>query len=252
MIKLERIVGFLNSYLDISGIRDGSWNGLQFEGKEVVKRVMCSVDAGAIVFEEAAKRRADIVVVHHGNYWADTNPCFTGLNKKRMDILYKNGISLYAAHLPLDKHPEIGNNAMLLRMIGAKIFRDFFIYDGQAISYCGHYKKAENLDSIVDKINKGLGIKCRVLPFGKKLIQTVAVISGGGGYAGFNEAVKAGVDLYITGDAIEIFHNAKDSGINVIFGGHHATETLGVKQLAKLISKDLDVEAEFVDIPTGL
>lgn len=88
--------------------------------------------------------------------------------------------------------------------------------------------------------------------FWKKLIQTVAVISGGGGYAGFNEAVKAGVDLYITGDVIEIFHNAKDSGINVIFGGHHATETLGVKQLAKLISRDLDVEAEFVDIPTGL
>lgn len=252
MVKLEKIVGFLDRYLDISGIKDDSWNGLQWEGKQDVKKVMCTVDSGIIVFQEAAKRKIDLIVVHHGNYWKNTNPCFIGFNKKRMEILYRNGISLYAAHLPLDRHPEIGNNALLLKMAGAKIFKDFFLYDGQAISYCGFYKKAEKLDTIVKRINTGLGIECRLLPYGKKTIQTVAVISGGGGYAGFNEALKAGVGLYITGDTLEIFHASRDSGINVIFGGHHATETLGVKQIAKLISKKFDVDSEFVDIPTGL
>jgi len=252
VVKLEKIVRYLDIYLDISGIKDSSWNGLQWEGRQIVRRVMCAVDTGAMVFEEATRRKADLIVVHHGNYWKDANPCFTGFNKKRMEILYRNGISLYAAHLPLDKHPEIGNNALLLKMTGAKIFRDFFIYDSQAISYCGFYKKAEKLDTIVKRINKGLGIECRVLPHGKKLVKTVAVISGGGGYAGFNEAVKAGVDLYITGDILEVFHASKDSGINVIFGGHHATETPGVKAISKLISKKFDVESEFVDIPTGL
>ncbi|HPP67161.1 MAG TPA: Nif3-like dinuclear metal center hexameric protein, partial [bacterium] len=200
MVKLETLVRFLDNYLDINGIKDNSWNGLQCEGKSNVNKVMCAVDAGATVFEEAAEKKADMIVVHHGTYWKDTNPSFVSFNKKRMEILYKNGISLYAAHLPLDKHLEVGNNALLLKMIGAKIFKDFFICDGQAISYCGYYKKAQKLDAIIEKINKGLEITCRVLPYGKNLIQTVATMSGGGGYNGFNEAVKSGVDLYVTGD----------------------------------------------------
>ncbi|HOJ30653.1 MAG TPA: Nif3-like dinuclear metal center hexameric protein [bacterium] len=252
MEKLNNIVKFLDGFLNINNIKDDSWNGLQWEGTEKVEKIMCTVDAGADTFQEAVKRNANLIIVHHGNYWKNANPSFTKANKKRMEILHRHNISLYAAHLPLDMHPEIGNNILLLKMMGAKKTTGFYPYDGQYISFCGQFTKPKKLDDIVSTINGCLGITCRLLPYGPDKIKTVAVISGGGGYAGFNEAIKAGVDLYVSGDTLEVFHSAKDYGINVIFGGHHATETLGVKELAKVISKNFDVKAEFVDIPTGL
>lgn len=252
MVKLGNIVGFLDRYLDIAGIKDDSWNGLQWEGKSQVKKIMCSVDAGMSVFQKAVEEKADLIIVHHGHYWKNTSPCFTGFNKKRLEILYKHGISLYAAHLPLDMHPEIGNNIMLLNLIGAKKSSPFFPYEGKFISFCGTFRKKTAFEEIVNRLNKSLGIRCRVLPYGPEIVKKVAVISGGGGYAGFNAALKEGVDLYISGDTIEVFHLAKDFSINVIFGGHHATETPGLRQLAKILSERFDVEAKFIDIPTGL
>jgi len=252
MERLKNIVSFLDKFLDIKNIKDDSWNGLQFEGNPVVKKVMCTVDAGATVFEKAADEKADLIIVHHGHYWKNSNPCFIGANKKRLEILYKNGISLYAAHLPLDMHPEIGNNMMLLKIIGARKTKPFFSYDGKSISFCGVFQKKVKLEEIVDRFNKSLGIRARVLPYGPEDIKTVAVVSGGGGYAGFGEAIKEGVDLYVSGDTLEVFHSAKDFSLNVVFGGHHATETLGVKEIAKILEKKFDIESKFVDIPTGL
>lgn len=252
MEKIKKIVDFLDMLLKIREIKDDSWNGLQFEGKQEIKKIMCTVDAGMSVFEKAIEEKFDMIIVHHGMYWKNLNPSVTGANKKRIELLYENGVSLYAAHLPLDMHPEIGNNAMLLKIIGAKKSKPFFPYDGQSISWCGIFNVQVKLESIVKKINDVLGINCKLLPYGKNLIKTVAVISGGGGYGGFNEAIKEGVDLYISGDTLEVFHFAKDSGINVIFGGHHATETLGVKEISKILSKKFDVDAQFVDVPTGL
>ncbi|MCM8822919.1 MAG: Nif3-like dinuclear metal center hexameric protein [Candidatus Omnitrophica bacterium] len=252
MEKLKNIVRFLDRLLDIKNIKDDSWNGLQWEGKQDVKKIMCTVDAGASVFEKAVEENADLIIVHHGIYWKNTNPSFTGANKKRMELLCKNGISLYAAHLPLDMHPEIGNNVLLLKIIGARRSKPFFPYNGQSISYCGIFTKKTRIEDIVNKLNDLPGIRCRVLPYGRQDIKTVAVISGGGGYAGFNEAIKEEVDLYISGDTLEVFHLAKDSGMNVIFGGHHATETLGVKEIAGIVEKKFNVVARFIDVPTGL
>ncbi len=133
MEKLKTIVDFLDGFLDIKNIKDDSWNGLQWEGKETVKKIMCTVDAGATVFQKAVEEKVDMIIVHHGHYWKNTNPCFCGPNKKRLEILYKNNISLYAAHLPLDMHPEIGNNIMLLRLIGAKKSKPFFPYENKSI-----------------------------------------------------------------------------------------------------------------------
>lgn len=252
MENLKNIVSFLDEFLDIKNIKDDSWNGLQWEGKQNVKKIMCAVDAGTKVFEKAAEEKADLVIVHHGHYWKNLNPSFQGPNKKRLDILYKNSISLYAAHLPLDMHTQIGNNVMLLKIIGAKRSKPFFPYEGKSISFCGVFPKKISVDEIVKKLDKSLDTQCRVLRFGPEIVRTVAVLSGGGGYAAFNEALKENVDLYITGDTIEVFHLARDCGINVVFGGHHATETPGVKELAKVLEKKFDVEAKFVDIPTGL
>jgi putative NIF3 family GTP cyclohydrolase 1 type 2 len=108
------------------------------------------------------------------------------------------------------------------------------------------------LKEIEEKLNRDLNTKCGVLPFGKDKVRTIAVCSGGGGYSGFYNALDAGVDLYITGDAVEIFHTAKDAGVNVIFAGHHATETLGLKALSLTLQKKFGIETVYIDLPTGL
>jgi len=252
MEKLSRVVGFLDAYLDIGSIADGSCNGLQFEGRGIVKKIICAVDAGVATFTEAAQRHADMVVVHHGQYWKYADPRYIGATKKRLEILRQNNISLYAAHLPLDLHPTAGNNALLLKLISARKAGPFARYEGVDISFWGTFSRPKSLDAIVATLSGRLGAVCTVLPFGPGMIRTVGVVSGGGGRQHFVEAVNRRLDLYITGDSTEVFHDARDSGINVVFGGHHATETLGVKELARILRKRLKVETVYVDIPTGL
>ncbi len=252
MCKLTKIKNFLDKYLRIDHINDTCWNGLQFEGRKSVKKMVFAVDAGLDTFKEARSSSADLIVVHHGHFLKSQNPSINNWAKKRIDILYENEISLYACHLPLDRHKVVGNNAQIIKLIGAAIKDEFLFHGGKNIGWVGEFGKALNLSRIEKKLNDELGSICTVLPFGKEMIKTVAVCSGGGGYDWFYDAMNLGVDLYITGDAIEIFHSAKDSGMNVIFGGHHTTETIGLKALEKVIRKKFDVDTEFIDLPTGL
>ena len=120
------------------------------------------------------------------------------------------------------------------------------------MGWVGEFKRTVSLGAIERKLARCLNTQCTVLPFGKRNIKTVAVVSGGGGLSGFNEAVTAGVDLYLTGEISDVYHAAKDASINVIFGGHHATETLGVKALSEVVKRKFKVETMFLDIPTGL
>lgn len=253
MIRLHELVLYLDTYLDTPSFKDDSWNGLQVEGKSEVSRVLFAVDAGIMTFERAVLEGFDMVVVHHGMFWRASNPSFTSWNKKRLDMLINNGISLYASHLPLDRHPEVGNNAQLLKILGFEKESDFGWYGGQPISYTGRSDTPKNIWDIEQFLNDTIGSRCKVLPFGKEEIYTTAICSGGGAsYALFSEAVNLGVDLYITGDSTEMYQLAKDIGINVIFAGHHATETVGVKALSELVGEKFEVEATFIDIPTGL
>lgn len=252
MEKLQKIVRFLDSYLEIDGIKDACWNGLQFEGVQDVEKVLCAVDSGTQTFEYAVKEHADMIVVHHGLFWKFQNPSLAGWFKKQIDILYNNNISLYASHLPLDRHRIVGNNVQLLTSIGASVQNEFSFHNGKNVSFTGMFEKGMQLQCIVDTLNQKLQTNCTVLPFGKSLITSVGVVSGGGGYDDFCEAVRWGLDLYITGESKEIYHMARDAGINVIFGGHHATETTGIKALAEKIQQQFNVTTLFVDIPTGL
>lgn len=252
MLKLSKIVEFLDSYLDIDAVKDSSWNGLQFEGTEDVKKIVYAVDAGVETFKKAASLKADLVVVHHGHFWANQNPSIRGWVKQRLDILYKNGISLYACHLPLDRHKVVGNNAQILKLLSAKITDEFLFHSRKNIGWIGELKKGLSVNQIELLLSKKLGADCKTLSFGKEKVKTIAVCSGGGGYGGFYEALEAGVDLYITGDAIEVFYTAKDSGMNVIFAGHHASETIGLQALMKVVDKRFDVLSQFIDLPTGL
>ena len=252
MPQLKKIVHFLNQYLKIHDIKDTCWNGLQFEGRSEVKKIAFAVDASIETFELAIQERADLIVVHHGHFWHTQNPSIAGWAKERIDILYQHQTSLYACHLPLDRHRIVGNNSQLLKLLGANITDEFLLHEGKNIGWIGATKRAVPLKQIERKLNTDLSTNCIVLPFGKEKIKAVAVCSGGGGYGGFYEALNAGVDLYITGDAIEAYYSAKDSKMNVIFAGHHTTETVGLKALSEVVKRKFKIDCMFIDLPTGL
>jgi dinuclear metal center YbgI/SA1388 family protein len=252
MAKLSNIVGFLDKYLRIADIKDSSFNGLQVEGSGTVESILFAVDAGAATFEACRRAGANMVVVHHGHYWKNADPRIVGWRKKRLEILYRNNISLYAAHLPLDLHPVVGNNIQLIKLMGATSPKPFGMYDGRPISFCARFGRPVALDAIVKNLSLGLLAECTVLPFGPKAIRSVAVLSGGGGHNHFLEAVGLGMDLYVSGEQRDFRHEAAEAKINVIFAGHHASETLGPKALAAVVAKKCGVKTRFVDIPTGL
>ncbi len=252
MEKLKKIRSFLDDYLDIDSISDNCWNGLQFEGKDNIGKIIFAVDAAKETFSKSASLKADLIVVHHGHFWKSQNPSITYWSKNRLDILIKNNISLYACHLPLDRHKVVGNNAQILKLLGAKITGEFLLHKGKNIGWIGDFTTPKRIQYIEDLLLDKLNCECKSLSFGPKNIKKVAVCSGGGGYDGFYEALNAGVDLFITGDPIEIFYTAKDTGLNVIFAGHHTTETIGLQALSKLVGKKFYVETQFLDLPTGL
>lgn len=252
MPQRKQIAEYLDQYLEIGDIKDACWNGLQFEGRSEVKKIAFAVDASVETFNIAIQKRADFIVVHHGHFWQTQNPSIAGWAKERIDILHNHETSLYACHLPLDRHRVVGNNAQLLKLLGASITNEFLLHEGKNIGWIGMTKRAVRLKQIERKLNTELDTNCTVLPFGKEKVRAIAVCSGGGGYGGFYEAFNAGVDLYITGDTIEAYYSAKDSKMNVIFAGHHATETVGLKALAEVVRRKFRIKCTFIDLPTGL
>lgn len=251
-MKLIQLTQFLDTYLSINEIEDSSWNGLQFEGTPEIGKALFAVDASLETFKKAVSTKSDIVVVHHGQFWKGRNPSINSWTKTRTNILYKHGISLYACHLPLDRHIEVGNNSQILKLLGCEIKDEFMIHKGKNIGWIGAFHSSTSLDQIVNILEKKLGADCKVLNLGKKKVNTVAVCSGGGSYGGFYEALDKGADLYITGDSAEIYYTAKDAGMNVIFAGHHATETIGLKALLKVVEEKFGLDCIFIDMPTGL
>ncbi|MFC1894587.1 Nif3-like dinuclear metal center hexameric protein [Candidatus Dependentiae bacterium] len=252
MVKLNLVTGFLDSYLDIKNIKDGSYNGLQVQGKKEVRKIVFAVTAGMQTFKKAKETNADMIVVHHGLFWKGVSPNLIDYNFDRIKFLVENKISLYASHLPLDKHQDIGNNAQLLKILDFKKDREFGLYEGNYISFTGKTSKPKTVKEIENILQNNIGATCKTLPFGKKEIKTMAVCSGGGGIAQLSEAIDLGVDFYLTGDSTEFYHIAKDARINVICAGHHATETVGVKNLSKVVYEKFDIETLFIDIPTML
>jgi dinuclear metal center YbgI/SA1388 family protein len=252
MPDLNKITNYLNKYLAIDKFEDDSWNGLQVEGKKEVKKIVTGVTAGIDLFTKAKEENADMVIVHHGQFWMKGNPSIVSSNKNRLNVLLENNISLYASHLPLDAHKEVGNNSQLLKLIGADMTGEFHKHGNSTIGWFGEFKTPKPVNEINNILNKELNITSHTLFFGKKDISTIAMCSGGGGYEAIFEALAANVDLYITGDPVEIYNNAKDGKFNVIFAGHHATERVGVQALGKKLEEKFSVETKFIDIPTGL
>jgi dinuclear metal center YbgI/SA1388 family protein len=247
-MKLDEVVQFLDEYLRINEWDDKSRNGLQVEGSSEVEKIAFAVDACMESFEGAQRVGADMLIVHHGLVWGGIE-YVRGITARRLKFLLENGISLYAAHLPLDAHPEVGNNVQLLKIVGAEIDEPFGVYHGKTIGYAGIVDSS--IEDIASMIEKTLNTEAKLLRFGEDEVRRVGVVSGKGVFA-ISQAIGK-LDLFITGEAEhEAYHVAKEGGLNVIFAGHYATETVGVKALMEVVREKLGIEVEFVDVPTGL
>ncbi|MFP3909494.1 MAG: Nif3-like dinuclear metal center hexameric protein [Archaeoglobaceae archaeon] len=250
-MNLTEIVDFLDDYLHIADWEDKSMNGLQVEGRKKIEKIVFAVDACMDTFHQAEEKNADMLIVHHGLIWGSVG-YIKGQIMKRLKYLLENELSLYAAHLPLDAHPEIGNNVELMRILRAKIEEPFGEYHGKAIGYLGSFDQPKTLEEINDMVKRQLNVDPLVLNFGPNDIKTVACVSGAGSST-VPEAGEKEVDLLVTGETgHSSYHTAKEFSLNIMFAGHYATETLGVKALMNVLRNKFDVEVEFIDVPTGL
>ncbi|WP_297535076.1 Nif3-like dinuclear metal center hexameric protein [Thermococcus sp.] len=247
----DELVAFLDEYLQVSAYPDKSSNGLQVEGKEEVERVAFAVDTTLRTIERAVKGKADMLIVHHGMIWGGLN-YITGIHYKRLKALIENGLNLYVAHLPLDAHPEVGNNVGLLRLLGLEPKGPFGEYKGLSIGFYGEFEKPQPIEKVAQVIAEKLDTTVKTYEFGKREVKTVGAISGAGAFA-LEEAYRKGIDLLITGEFGHAdYLTALDLPQSVLVAGHYKTETLGVKALMEFIKEKFGLSVFFIDEPTGL
>lgn len=248
---LTELVTFLDAELALSEFAgDESANGLQVEGNPRVRKVGVAVDACEYVFRECVERGVDFLVVHHGLIWGGIKS-LRGALKRRIKILLDSRISLYACHLPLDWHPEYGNNIRLLKMLSLRKAGEFGEYHGKRIGYWGKTAREMPLEKFVSDIDKTLKTKSTFVDFGKK-VKAVGIVSGGG-WSAIHDAESLPIDTFLTGEPSHSAYTlAEEIGVNLIFSGHYATETLGVRAVGEMLAKKFGFETEFIDHPTGM
>lgn len=244
-MELKELTMHLDTLLSVALFRDYCPNGLQVEGREHVERVICGVTASQDLLERAVSDGADAVVVHHGYFWRGEDGRVTGLRKRRLATLLNNDISLLAYHLPLDAHPELGNNAqlgLLAGWIGEARFGE------QDLGWIGRPGETGNAAGVAAALAARLRRQPLLVGDGERRVRRIAWCSGGAqGY--FEQAIAAGADLYVSGEISEqTVHLARESGVPYIAAGHHATERYGPKALASYLGRTLGLEATFVDL----
>jgi len=249
--KLDK---FFRSFLDIEGFSsiDNSLNGIQVDNDgSAVRKIVFGVDAALETFEQAAVMGAGMLFVHHGLFWGDSLR-LAGNLRRRIKFLLDHNICLYAVHLPLDQHPEFGNNTGLAGLLGLENIEPFAPYHGRKIGYKGTFSKPLKIDDAVNKISFLGRPPLGVFPFGRKDILSAAVVSGGAAMSA-REAIEDGVDLFVTGESShQIYHECLEGKLNMIAGGHYSTEVWGVRSVMCHCAAELGIEAEFADVPTGL
>ena len=254
MAELKQVVDFLGNLIMIDSFpSDSSNNGLQVEGKNCVKKAFFGVDACVKLFQKAADENADFVFLHHGISWKDSLKRLTGYNAKLLDPLFKKGISLYAAHLPLDANPEIGHNILLAKMLSLKNIGKFAKYADSEIGFKGNAPKGATLAKFAEILDTNLGGKSRIFGRPDAIISRCGIVSGGGGNECLRRAIEGGLDCFVTGEVgHESFHIIGESGINVIAGGHYCTEKPGVQAVMEKLSRKFKIKCEFIELPTGM
>ncbi|MDT8341566.1 MAG: Nif3-like dinuclear metal center hexameric protein [Longimicrobiales bacterium] len=251
-MKTHSLVDYLDSYLCLQEHPDypNALNGLQVEGPEEVRILAVAVDASEAVFQDAAAAHVDVLLVHHGLFWDGLRP-LTGHRFRKVRTLVRHGIGLYAAHLPLDAHPDVGNCILLARALGLEVTGRFGAYQGCPIGWEGVPAEAER-SGLVARCEEAVGGPVRLVPGGPERVRRVAVVTGGGG-SFIEAAARAGIDTLVTGEGSHhTFADAHELGVNVLYGGHYRTETFGVRALAEHLAGMFHLEWCFLDHPSGL
>lgn len=250
-IGLTEIVAHLDEYLRIDEVPDSgnALNGLQVEAEGPVRVLATAVDASATSIAGAAEVGADLLLVHHGLFW-DGNRPVTGRRYRRLSALMGEGMALYSAHLPLDVHPEVGNNAILARELGIEVDGGFGEYKGMEVGLHGRLELSR--DALSARLDDLLGRRVRMIAGGPERVRRVGVLTGGGG-SYVAAALDAGLDALVTGEGSHhTYFDATEGHLNLYYGGHYATETWGVRELGERLATRYDLEVHFLDFPTGL
>lgn len=253
MVGLREIVDFLDEHLGARAVSDYGPQGLQVEGAPDVGRVATGVSACMELFRSARDWGAQAVIVHHGMFWDSDSRVMRGSLKERVKFLLDNDMSLIGYHLPLDRHPESGNNIQIVRKLGLVAEEPFGVYKGVTLGYMAKTPGgATPAEALFDKIRDVINPSARVYPFGPAKARSVAVCSGGGQDT-LREAIAKKADVFLTGEDAEwIYHLCKEEGISYVAGGHHATERFGVMALADIVAARFGVETRFMDIPNPI
>lgn len=250
-LELAQVVAYLDGYLRVAEIPDAphAFNGLQLSNGGRISRVAAAVDACLATVRMAVERGADLLLVHHGLFWSGLQP-LTGRGYRRVADLIAHDIALYSAHLPLDLHPEVGNNSVLARQLGLARRGEFGEAYGIRIGVWGDVDVSRVV--LEGQLTTLLGAAPRTLAFGPERVRQLGIVTGAAGSM-IAQAAAAGLDSFVTGEGSHhTFFDAEELGVNVFYAGHYATETVGVKALAEHLGSRFDLPWTFLDHPTGL
>lgn len=246
------LLAYMDEYLKIEEIEDYGPQGLQVEAENpTIDRIALAVDTAPAVIEAAAAWQADLLLVHHGIFWG-TQETITGSLGRRVRMLLNEDINLYSAHLALDAHPIVGNNAVLAKMFNISLDEWWCQVKGTPIGVIGDSPSGSTLPELVFQVEDKLGAKARIMAYGPKEAGRVAVVSG----FGADKAAAAkdqGADTFLTGETSHPhFWAASDLGLNIIYAGHYTTETVGLKAFGQHLADKFSLEIKFLDFPTDM
>lgn len=252
MTRRDELIAFLDELLDSPGRADYGPNGLQVPGADEVELVVTGVSAHRELFERAAAAGAQFVLCHHGIFWGGPPGPVTQQLKERLKLLFDHDMTLAAYHLPLDAHPEVGNNALICEGLGLEREAAFGEAKGELIGWIGSAPEPLALAELVERSTALFGSAPLVFESGPDEIRRVGVVSGGGSPT-LGEAIALGLDAFVTGEPTEhVMADAREGHIHFIAGGHYASETFGVKRLGELLSERFGVEHRFIEIPNPI
>jgi len=248
-VDRRTLVDYLDQLLDAGNGRDYGPNGLQVEGKETIRKIVTGVSACHELFVRAREAGADAVLVHHGIFWEGMPRVLTGLQHRRVAELIRGDINLIAYHLPLDRHPELGNNALAARAFGLADLEPFGVHEGLPIGFRGRFAEPIPAAELAARCRRVYGQEPLAFLTGPDPVSTLGIISGGAQRELYC-AIDGGLDAYITGEASEwVMNVAREAKIHYLAAGHYATERLGIRALGEHLRDRFGIAAEFIDVP---
>lgn len=244
----RKLANKLDQLLEIHQFKDYCPNGLQIEGVEEVKKIITGVTANQALIDFAIAQNADAILVHHGYFWKGERQEIVAMKYRRIKALIENGINLYAYHLPLDVHPQLGNNAQLAKLLNITDRRPLEAWDKRSLGRVGKFEQVVSAELLAKRIESVLARKPLHIDGGKKEIKSVAWCTGGG-QDYITIAAEQGIDAFISGEISErTVHIATEMGIHYFAAGHHATERYGVQALGDWMASELDLDVHFKDV----